>query len=128
MADLTVMHLEQFEELPAPGVPEGLFRLAGKSLGIQAWGMNVLTLPPGWTRYPEHDHADDGHEEVYVVFRCAATLLVGEESVALAQGTFARVGPQERRKLVAGPEGVTLIALGGTPGKAYQPSWGRAAR
>ena len=33
---------------------------------------------------------------------------------------FARVGPGEKRKLVTGAEGARVIALGGTPGKAYE--------
>lgn len=125
MPDVTIMHIEELESAQTPGVPEGLFRYAGKSLGVQAWGMNVLTLPPGWDRYPEHDHSDDGHEEVYVVLRGSATLHVGEHRFELAQGTFTRVGPSDARKIVPGPEGVTFIALGGTPDKPYRPSWGR---
>ena len=128
MTDVAVMKLEDFESADAPDVPAGLFRYAGKSLGVQAWGMNVLTLPPGWERYPEHDHADDGHEEVYVVLRGTATLHVGQEQCALGTGMFARVGPSERRRIVPGPEGVVFLALGGTPGKPYAPSWGRAAK
>ena len=126
MPDVNVMQIEQFEDLPAPGVPAGLFRLAGKTLGVEGWGMNVLTLPPGWDRYPEHDHAEDGHEEVYVVLHGTATLHVGDHRFELAKGTFTRVGPNECRKITPGPEGGTLLALGGVPGKAYQPSWGRS--
>jgi quercetin dioxygenase-like cupin family protein len=128
MPDVTVMKVEDFESAQSPGVPEGLFRYAGKSLGVRAWGMNVLTLPPGWERYPEHDHGDDGHEEVYVILRGAATLHVGQHQVELAQGTFVRVGPSEPRRIVPGPEGVMFVALGGTPGKPYTPSWGRAIK
>lgn len=125
MPDVTVLRVEELESADTPGVPEGLFRFAGKSLGVTAWGMNVLTLPPGWERYPEHDHGDDGHEEVYFVVRGRATLHVGADRFELAPGTFTRVGPRERRRFVPGPDGVTFIALGGTPGKAYAPSWGR---
>jgi mannose-6-phosphate isomerase-like protein (cupin superfamily) len=125
MPDITTMHIDQLESAQQPGVPDGLFRYAGKSLGITAWGMNVLTLPPGWDQYPEHDHGDDGHEEVYVVLRGSATLHVGPERFELAQGSFTRVGPGERRKIVPGPEGVMFIAVGGTPGKPYVASWGR---
>ena len=128
MPDVTVMHIEEFESAHSPGVPDGLFRYAGKSLGVQAWGMNVLTLPPGWERYPEHDHGDDGHEEVYVILRGSATLHIGEHRLDLDQGTFTRVGPDERRKIVPGPDGVMLIALGGTPGKPHTASWGRSPK
>ena len=38
------------------------------------------------------------------------------ETYELTPGTFARVGPAERRKIVPGPDGVTVLALGGMPG------------
>ena len=52
----------------------------------------------------------------------AATLQVGGEEHELRPGTFARVGPGEKRKIVTGDEGARVIAIGGTPGKAYEIS------
>ncbi len=127
MPDVTVMNVEELESADAPGVPEGLFRFAGKSLGVTAWGMNLLTLPAGWDRYPEHDHGDDAHEEVYVILEGSATLHVGPARFELGAGTLTRVGAHESRKIVPGPNGVRFLALGGTPGKPYTPSWGRTA-
>lgn len=127
MPDVTSLQIDQLESAQTPGVPDGLFRFAGQSLGISAFGMNVLSLPPGWDRYPEHDHADDNHEEVYVVLRGSATLHAGGQRFELVTGSFTRVGPSERRRLEPGPDGVVFIALGGTPGKPYTPSWGRSA-
>jgi hypothetical protein len=40
----------------------------------------------------------------------------GDESFELIPGTFARVGPGQKRKLIPGDDGVTLLALGGKPG------------
>jgi hypothetical protein len=35
-----------------------------------------------------------------------------------------RVGPAVKRKIVPGAFGVTILALGGAPGKAYErPAW-----
>jgi mannose-6-phosphate isomerase-like protein (cupin superfamily) len=95
---------------------------------VTAWGMNVLKLPPDWMGYPEHDHARDGQEEVYVVLRGSARLEAGGKSWQLEPGMLVRVGSEQRRKLVPGSDGVTLLALGGTPGKAYEsPSRTRRA-
>ncbi len=33
----------------------------------------------------------------------------------------ARVGAEQRRTIVPGEKGVTMLALGGPPGEAYQP-------
>jgi uncharacterized cupin superfamily protein len=46
-----------------------LVKLAAAELGVESFGMQVLDLPPDFREYPEHDHADDGQEEVYVVLR-----------------------------------------------------------
>jgi hypothetical protein len=32
-----------------------------------------------------------------------------------------RVGPKARRKIWTGEEGLRVLALGGTPGQAYEP-------
>lgn len=115
MADVTVKRLDELES------HGGRFLYAGKGLGVTAWGMNVERLPPNWTEYPEHDHAEDGQEEVYVVLEGEATLEADGERWQLQPGTLARVGAGQKRKLVPGDEGVTLLALGGTPGKGYEP-------
>ncbi len=121
MVDVTVKRFEELDCYRGQGVPEGRFQYAGKGLGVTAWGMNILNLPPGWTDYPDHDHAKDGQEEVYVVLRGNATLRAGGESWELSPGTLARVGAGQKRRIVPGSQGVTLLAIGGTPGKAYQP-------
>ncbi|HYX10997.1 MAG TPA: hypothetical protein VE817_03385, partial [Candidatus Acidoferrum sp.] len=44
----------------------------------------------------------------------------GQEYV-LTPGTFARVGPGERRKLITRDEGARVLAIGAMPGKVYKP-------
>jgi len=34
---------------------------------------------------------------------------------------LARVGAEQKRRIVPGSRGATILALGGTPGKAYEP-------
>lgn len=117
MPDVTVKTIDELQSWEGGGQ----FRYAGKDLGVTAWGMNVEVLPPGWEEYPEHDHAEDGQEEVYVVLEGSATLHAGDEVWTLAPGILARVGPQQKRRIEPGDAGVTLLALGGTPGEAYEP-------
>jgi hypothetical protein len=105
----------------------GLARRARAELGVTAWGMQVLTLPPSWEGYPEHDHGPDAfdpnQEEVYIPLEGAATLIVGDEAFELRPGTMARVGPEQRRRIVPGPDGVRFVALGGAPGAFQAASW-----
>ncbi len=112
MADVTVKHIDELESYEG----RGTFMFARKGLGVTSFGMNVGRWPAGYDKYPDHDHEKDGQEEVYFVVDGSATLHAGGESFELTRGTFARVGPSQRRRLVPGDEGVTLLALGGTPG------------
>ncbi len=122
MIDVQVKRIEDIEFYQGQKAVPGIrFHPAARALGVTAWGMNVLELEPGCTGYPEHDHARDGQEEVYVVLRGSATLVAGDERVELAPGTLVRVGPGQRRKFLPGSDGVTLLAIGATPGKAYEP-------
>jgi len=115
MPDVTVKRFEELESY------QGQFLYAGRGLGVTAWGMNVLRLPPDWKDYPDHDHAQDGQEEAYVVLQGSAILEAGGKSWEIKPGALARVGPGQKRKFVPGSEGVVLLALGVTPGKAYAP-------
>ncbi|HVE83319.1 MAG TPA: cupin domain-containing protein [Myxococcales bacterium] len=121
MADVTIKQVEELDYYQGDkAIPDIKFRSAGRQLGVSAWGMNVIEMQPHCSSYPEHDHAKDGQEEVYVVLRGSATLHAGEERFPLAAGAFVRVAPAQKRKFVAGPEGLLLLALGATPGQAYQ--------
>jgi mannose-6-phosphate isomerase-like protein (cupin superfamily) len=117
MADVTIKRVEDLESYSG----QGRFNYAGKGLGVTSWGMNILRLPAGWSDYPDHDHAKDGQEEVYIVLDGSARLHADGEDYTLEPGVLARVGPAQKRKIVPGPKGVTLLAIGGTPGKAYAP-------
>jgi hypothetical protein len=120
--DVTVASIDEME-----GIHGGLARRARATLGVSAWGMQVLTLPPNWDGYPEHSHDesafDPNQEEVYVPLSGSATLFANEQRFALVPGTMVRVGPQQRRRILPGPDGIRLLALGGRPGAFDAPGW-----
>jgi uncharacterized cupin superfamily protein len=115
MADVTVRRTEDFE----PTFGGGMLK-ARSGLGVSSFGMQILRLPPNADRYPEHDHSADGQEEVYAVLEGEATLHAGGEEHGLAPGSFARVGPNETRKLTTGASPATVLVLGGVPGQAFE--------
>ncbi len=122
VADVVAKRVEEMEAYEGPHAIPGIrFVQAARSLGVTAWGMNVLELAPRCTRYPEHDHRKDGQEEVYAVLRGRATLEADGASWTLEPGVLVRVGPAQRRRIVTGDEPATVLALGATPGKAYEP-------
>ncbi|NUR74975.1 MAG: hypothetical protein HOQ28_01655 [Thermoleophilia bacterium] len=120
--DVTVAAIDEME--PIHG---GLARRARATLGVSAWGMQVLTLPPNWEGYPEHNHDetafDPNQEEVYIPLTGSATLVAGEQRFELVPGTIARVGPQQQRRILPGPDGIRFVALGGRPGAFEAPGW-----
>jgi uncharacterized cupin superfamily protein len=116
MADVTVKRLEEFEAISGGG-----FRRVRAGLGVTAFGVSVMDLPPRFTQYPEHEHGGDGQEEVYTVLAGRATLIAGGRDYELEPGIFARVGPAESRKIVTGGEGARILAIGATPGGVYRP-------
>ena len=44
----------------------GGFKRARAELGVESFGMQIIDMPPNYDNYPEHDHEQDGQEEVYV--------------------------------------------------------------
>jgi uncharacterized cupin superfamily protein len=122
MSEVTIKPIDEVEPYRGPGELEGIeFRPVGRALGVTAWGMNVLTLAPGASTYPEHDHGDDGQEEVFLVLEGGATLRTGERDWRLERGDMVRVPPGVKRRWEPGERGATLLAVGATPGKAYEP-------
>jgi mannose-6-phosphate isomerase-like protein (cupin superfamily) len=122
MSDVKARHFDQIPYYQGPNrIPGIKFHTAGRDLGVTAWGMNVLAIDPDCEGHPEHDHAKDGQEEVYVVLRGSGTLKAEAEETPLTVGTLVRVGPGQQRKLLPGPDGLVVLAIGATPGKAYVP-------
>jgi len=122
MTQAKKMEISELSYYQGQGAIPGIkFRMAAKDLGVTAWGMNVLQIEAGCTEHPEHDHINDGQEEVYVVLNGSGTLRVDGKDLELTNGSLVRVGPTEKRKILAGAEGITVLAIGATPGKAYEP-------
>ncbi len=114
MAEATVKRLEDFE-----GIYGGAFRRVRAGLGVESFGLAVVDFPPEFSDYPEHDHSEDGQEEVYTVLSGSATIAVDGTEHVLEPGVFARVPPGVSRKIVTGGSPVRLLIIGGPPGKPY---------
>jgi mannose-6-phosphate isomerase-like protein (cupin superfamily) len=115
MADYTAKRISDMEA----GFGGGFVK-ARAALGVTAFGMQVIQLPPDYGDYPEHDHAESGQEEVFLAIGGSGWIEVDGERVELDRDTFVRVGPESRRKVYSGPEGIRLLALGGAPGEPYK--------
>ena len=122
MTDVTVATIDEME-----GIHGGIARRARATLGVTAWGMQVLTLPAGWDGYPNHNHDaeafDPNQEEVYIPLSGSATMVAGDERFDLEPGVMVRVGPTQLRQLLPGDEGIRILVLGGRPGTFEAPGW-----
>jgi mannose-6-phosphate isomerase-like protein (cupin superfamily) len=115
MSNYTAKQINEMEAAFGGGMKK-----ARAELGVESFGMQVIDLPPNYSDYPEHDHEADGQEEVYSVMRGSGEIDIEGERIALNDDVLVRVGPGIKRKIYAGPEGLRLLALGGTPGAAYE--------
>ena len=66
MPDITVKHLDDMERYTGSFQHGQQFYFAGKSLALSKLGMNAIRMPPNWEHYPEHDHAAENEEELYI--------------------------------------------------------------
>ena len=96
-------------------------------LGIAAFGVNAYgSREAGGAVIEEHDELGAGagrHEELYLVLAGHARFVVSGEEVDAPQGTLVFVrDPAARRAATAVEPDTTVLVVGSTVGKAFQPS------
>ncbi len=109
--------VKRIDEMQA--LHEGAVKLAGAELGVESFGVQLLDLPPEFTGYPEHDHLEDGQEEVYVVLDGWGEFEIDGERLPIDPGRMLRIEPASRRKLWPGRIGMRVLAIGCAPSGAY---------
>jgi uncharacterized cupin superfamily protein len=99
----------------------GNWLLARRSLGLAAFGMNVVEIPPGeWI--PEHDETGRDQEEVFIVLEGSPSLVVDGREIETPAGTFARLDPELRRTVVNRGEDVAAVLIVSAPRTSgYEP-------
>jgi hypothetical protein len=108
----------QVDELPPEG-PGGAVRFVRRHLGVGAFGINWFEIPPN-VEGREHDELETQQEEVNVIIAGSGVYRVDGEDVPVSRGTVMRFDPETTRVPVAGPEGMTMIAVGARRG-SYEP-------
>jgi quercetin dioxygenase-like cupin family protein len=96
----------------------GVFRPVRAKLGGGAFGMNQIDFGPDHVGV-EHDELESRQEEIYVVLSGSGRLEVDGETVELRPGRYVLVSPDARRRPIAGPEGITMLCVGGVVGAPY---------
>ncbi len=118
MADATAVRISDVE-----GAYGGALKRVRAALGVTSFGMQIIDLPPNsGDAYPRHAH--DDQEEVFLALRGSGEIVTGDETHQLDAETVVRVGPGVSRQIRSGPDGIRVLALGGTLDATYQPgSW-----
>lgn len=119
MSEYAVAHLNEIDELNDGRCP---WRPVRHHFGITAFGLNAWTARDAGDRIiNEHDESDDGSEELYLVQQGRAVFELDGERLDAPAGTFVFARPGVKRTAFAEEAGTTIVAIGGVPGKAYEP-------
>jgi mannose-6-phosphate isomerase-like protein (cupin superfamily) len=92
------------------------FRKVRKELGVTAFGVNAVVIPPG---YASGRHMHERQEELYFVHRGTIEFRFGDgESQTLGPGGFARVDPSTIRSMrnPSDTEDAVYVCVGGAGG------------
>lgn len=125
MSGYAVVHVNDVPELDDGREP---MRPVRHQLGITAFGITAWTARDSGDRViNEHREAEDGEEdsehdeELYLVTEGRAVFELDGERKDAPAGTFVFVRPGVNRTAFAEEPGTTIVAVGATPGKAYEP-------
>ncbi|HEV2951266.1 MAG TPA: hypothetical protein VGZ51_04090, partial [Actinomycetota bacterium] len=118
MSGYAVAHLDEIAEMDDGRSP---WRPVRHHFGITAFGINAWTARDAGDRIiNEHDESEE-NEELYLVQQGRAVFELDGERLDAPAGTFVFARPGVKRTAFAEEPGTTIVAVGGTPGEAYEP-------
>jgi hypothetical protein len=95
--------------------PGGAVKFLRRELGVEAFGVNWFELPAN-TEGRRHDETNSGQEEVNIVISGSGTYRIDGDEVPIQAPMIFRFDPEATRQPVAGPDGLTMIAVGAPRG------------
>jgi uncharacterized cupin superfamily protein len=99
----------------------GNWLLVRRSLGVDAFGVNLVEIPPG-ERIPEHDETERDQEEVFLVLEGSPSLVVDGREIEAPAGTFARLDPHLSRTVVNhGDESASVLIVSAPRSSGFEP-------
>ncbi|HEY6962297.1 MAG TPA: tetratricopeptide repeat protein [Gaiellaceae bacterium] len=118
MASWRSARIEDIDEISDGRSP---WRPVRHHFGIEAFGVNAFTGKQAGDRLiNEHDEADDGQQELYLVHAGRARFEIGGETLDAPAGTLVFVEPGQKRTAFAEEPGTTLLAVGSVAGRGYR--------
>jgi quercetin dioxygenase-like cupin family protein len=99
----------------------GSWRLVRRTLGVEAFGINLVEIAPG-AEIPEHDETDRDQEEVFYAVSGTPTLVVDGQDQPMRAGTFTRLDPEHRRTVRNdGDEPAEVLIVSAPRSSGYTP-------
>jgi quercetin dioxygenase-like cupin family protein len=115
VSGFTIKHDDELER------DYGKWVLVRRSLGLGAFGMNAVELPPGES-IPEHDETERSHEEVFLVLEGSPTLVIEGSDHQLRAGSFARLDPEPKRTVRNDGDSLARVLIVSAPvTSGYEP-------
>jgi hypothetical protein len=103
----------------------GIARLVRSGLGLNGFGAQIFDVPAGMES-PPHNEVATGQEELYVALAGSGAVIAGGDRLPLDAERLVAVQPGVTRRMSSGPDGLRVLVVGGTPGRAYEaPDWAR---
>lgn len=99
----------------------GNWALVRRTLGLRAFGINLVDVPPG-EQIPEHDEIERDQEEVFFVLSGAPTLVIDGQDHPAPAGTFARLDPEHTRTVRNDSDQTASVLIASAPrSSGYEP-------
>jgi mannose-6-phosphate isomerase-like protein (cupin superfamily) len=92
----------------------GNWQLVRRTLDVQAFGVNIVTVPPGG-QIPEHDERQRDQEELFYVLSGSPTIVVDGDNHPAPTGTFARIDPEHSRTVRNGGADPACVLIVSAP-------------
>jgi uncharacterized cupin superfamily protein len=110
----TIAHRDELERT-------GDWMLVRRTVGCEAFGVNLVEIPPG-ASIPEHDETERDQEELFFVSSGSPTLMIDGEEHAAPAGTFARIDPAHRRTVRNdGSQAASVLIVSAPTTSGYKP-------
>jgi uncharacterized cupin superfamily protein len=111
----TIVHASELERAGPK------WALVRRSLGVRSFGINLVELQPGET-IPEHDETERNQEELFAVLGGSPTIVIDGEEHPAPAGTYARLDPGPKRRIVNnGPGAASVLIVSAPTTSGYEP-------
>jgi hypothetical protein len=117
-----ILSIDDLDRYPGAADDAPILLPLRRRLGFQPFGVNCWVAPAADGRVIERHYEPEGVEELYVIVRGRATFTLGDETFDAPAGTLVHATPGTKREAVAVDEETVVLAIGATPGEAYEPS------